>query len=98
MNGPITYEMLSAVMAAVVCVGSAWFFIERRIKEVEKAGNLNAKVNSAEIMLLRETLLSKYVSTDALMRLEERIVSELREIRRMWEKLLNDNHKLRNGD
>lgn len=93
MNGPITYEMVSAVMAAFVCVGGAWFFIERRIKEVEKESAMAAKINHAEISLLRETLLSKYVSTDALMRLEERIVGELREIRRLWEQLINDNRR-----
>ena len=93
MDGPITYEMLSAVTAAIVVVGGAWFFIERRIREVEKEGALSAKVNQAEIALLRETVLSKYVSTEALVRLEERIVGELREIRRLWEQLINDNRR-----
>jgi hypothetical protein len=92
MTGPITYEMLSAAVASLVVVGGAWFFIERRIREVEKEAWIQIKANQADISVLRETMLSKYVSTDALIRLEERIVGELREIRRLWENLLNDRH------
>ena len=86
MNGPITYEMFSAVIAAIVTVGGAWFFIERRIKDVEvesrravdqvhREGSLQAKAALAEVSILRETVHTKYVSIDSLIRLEERILS-----------------------
>lgn len=95
MDGPITYEMLSAVMASLVVVGGAWFFIERRIKEVEKEAQITiervdreaeiaSKTAQADVTLLREVLFTKYVSNEALIRLEERILNELRELRRTF--------------
>lgn len=88
MDGPITYQMFSAVVAAVLCVGGAWFFIERRIKEVEKESTIHINATRAELSLLRETLQTKYVSNEQLIRLEERLVSELREMRRSLDKRL----------
>ena len=88
MNGPITYEMLTAVIAALITVGGAWFFIERRIKDVEKEADLHNNATHAELVLLRETLLTKYVSNEQLIRLEERLVAELREMRRSLDKRL----------
>ena len=93
MNGPVTYEMLSAVFAAVVVVGGAWFFIERRIRDVEKESDLQTTALRAEHILLRETLLTKYVSNEQLIRLEERLVAELREMRRSLDKRLRYDNK-----
>jgi hypothetical protein len=97
MDAPITYQMLSAVMASLVVVGGAWFFIERRIKEIDLdlrsridrldlEGSLQTKSALAELSLLRETLYTKYVSHEQLIRLEERLISELRELRRSLDK------------
>ena len=86
MDGPITYQMLSAVVASLMVVGGAWIFIDRRIKEVEKELELQITASRAELSLLRETLLTKYVSNEQLVRLEERLVAELREVRRSLDK------------
>lgn len=90
MNGAITYEMLSAVIASLVVVGGAWFFIDRRIREVAKEADLQTTACRAELVLLRETLLTKYVSNEQLIRLEERLVAELREMRRLWERSIKE--------
>jgi hypothetical protein len=90
MNGAITYEMLSAVIAALAVVGGAWFFIEKRIKEVEREADFHLTATRAELALLRETMLSRYVSVEQLSKLEERLVSELRELRRLWERTLKE--------
>lgn len=95
MGGAITYEMLSAVTASLMVVGGAWFFIERRIKEVEREARITiervdreaeiaTKAAQADVALLREVLFTKYVSNEALIRLEERILNELRELRRTF--------------
>lgn len=91
MEGPVTFQWLNAMIAAIVTVGGAWFFIERRIKEVEKESELHFNALRAEVALLRETLYSKYVSIEAMVRLEERIVAELRELRRHLDKRRGDN-------
>jgi hypothetical protein len=97
MGSPITYEMLSAVISALVVVGGAWFFIERRIAAVEKDARatidalehelrIEIKALGADLSLLREKLHREFVSTDSLVRFEERILAELREIRRVLNK------------
>jgi hypothetical protein len=97
MSGSITYEMLSAVISALVVVGGAWFFIERRITGVETLARvtidtlerelkLDVKATAADLSLLREKLHREFVSHDSLIRFEERILAELREIRRVLNK------------
>ena len=94
---PITYEMLSAVIAALMVVGGAWFFIDKKIDDtareakktiemIEAECALQYRAAIAEIALVRETLYTKYVSNDSLIRLEERILGEIRELRRYFNK------------
>ena len=93
MNGAITYEVFSAAFVALSVVGGAWFFIERRIKDVERTAQatldlverdmrIEVKANSADVALLREKLYREFVQNEQLIRLEERLVNELREVRR----------------
>jgi hypothetical protein len=93
MNGSITYEVLSAAFVAMTVVGGAWFFIERRIKEVESKAQatldlverdlkIDVKANTADMVLLREKMYREFVQNEQLIRLEERLVNELREVRR----------------
>ena len=101
MNGPITYEMLSAVIASIFVVGGAWLFIERRIVGVEKDARatielleretkIDIKACMAEGVLLREKMYREFVQNDQLIRLEERLVGAINELRRalqkQWEK------------
>ena len=99
MNGAITYEVFSAAFVAMSVVGGAWFFIERRIKEVEKTAQatldlverdlrIEVRANSAELGLLREKLYREFVQNEQLIRLEERLVNELREVRRSLDRRL----------
>ncbi len=100
MEGPITYDIFSAAFAALSVGAGVWFFIERRfearvaavqsdIKDLE----LKMEAHRADAVLFRELIISKYVSTDQLTKLEERILEELREMRRFWERLLDDRRK-----
>ena len=93
MNGSITYEVLSAAFVAMTVVGGAWFFIERRIKDVESKAQttldlverdlkIDVRANTADVVLLREKMYREFVQNEQLIRLEERLVNELREMRR----------------
>jgi regulator of sigma D len=92
-NGSITYEVLSAAFVAMTVVGGAWFFIERRIKEVEGKAQttldlverdlkIDVRATTADVVLLREKMYREFVQNEQLIRLEERLVNELREVRR----------------
>ncbi len=104
MDGAVTYGMLSAVFSAIVVVGGAWFFIEKRIVGVEQAARatvdslerdlkIEAKAIAAELMLFKERIYRDFVSTDALIRFEERVLGELREIRRALNKVNDRNNE-----
>ena len=101
MNGPITYEMFTSAIAAITVVGGAWFFIERRIAAVEKSAQatidlleretkIDIKACVADGVLLREKMYREFVQNDQLIRLEERLVGAITELRRalqkQWEK------------
>ncbi len=104
MSGSVTYEMLSAVFAAVVTVGGAWFFIERRIigverdiktvlENIEREMRIDIKAVTADNVLLREKIYREFVRSEDLLRLEERLMNELREMRRLWEKRFDEKPK-----
>lgn len=101
---PITYEMFSAVIAAITVVGGAWVFIERRIigvekqminglETLEKETRIDVKAVMADASLLREKMYREFVQNEQLIRLEERLVNELREMRRSFEKRWNKDHE-----